>query len=312
VVGAPNKSDFGRSSGAAYVFNVNTGIQTAKLLPNDPKVDGYFGVVAISGNIALVGAEGNNAAYIFDVTTGAQTTKLVANDGSSGDSFGVAVAVSGNTAIVGARNDADLGPGSGSAYLFDIATGQQLAKLLPSDGAIGDGFGTSVAISGNIAIVGSPDNRNVGLRSGSVYVFDAATGVQMAKLVAVDGAMFDDFGVSVAVNGRTAIIGAYFDDDRGADSGSAYVFDIPTRSLLAKLHPNDAEAGDEFGNAVAVWGNTATIGAFWKTDTVQGAGAAYLFDVTNQLPEPPLSASLAAIGVAASALVQRTRRDSTA
>ncbi len=103
--------------------------------------------------------------------------------------------------------------------------GDQLAKLLADDGAAGDFFGNSVAISGATAIVGaSLDNDNEDF-SGSAYLFDVATGHQIAKLLPDDGAALDQFGWSVAISGATAIAGALWDDDHGGESGSAYLFD---------------------------------------------------------------------------------------
>ncbi len=105
---------------------------------------------------------------------GDQLFNLLANDGAVGDLFGQSVAISGATAIVGAWLDDDNGDGSGSAYLFDTTTGWQIAKLLPDDGAEGDQFGWSVAISGATAIVGATLDDDNGFDSGSAYLFDAA------------------------------------------------------------------------------------------------------------------------------------------
>ena len=103
--------------------------------------------------------------------------------------------------------------------------GDQLAKLLPDDGAQGDLFGVSVAISGAIAIVGATSDDDNGDASGSAYLFDTTTGRQIAKLLPNDGAAKDNFGRSVAISGATAIVGAPLHDDNGTDSGSAYLFD---------------------------------------------------------------------------------------
>ena len=98
-----------------------------------------------------------------------QTHKLTAVDAEASDGFGISVSISGGIAIVGAPGDNDAGTGSGSAYLFNVATGQQLHKLTADDGAAGDEFGGSVGLSGGIAIVGAP---GTGLGSGSAYVFE--------------------------------------------------------------------------------------------------------------------------------------------
>lgn len=126
--------------------------------------------------------------------------------------------------IVGAYLDDDNGSASGSAYLFDTTTGAQIAKLTASDGAIGDSFGTSVAISGSAAIVGADGNDDNGSSSGAAYLFDTTTGTQIAKLTASDGTAKDYLGISVGISGNTAIAGANFDDDSGSRSGSAYLY----------------------------------------------------------------------------------------
>ena len=106
------------------------------------------------------------------------------------------------------------------------ATWTQQAKLTASDGAEDDWFGRSVAVDGDTAVTGAPGDDDNGSVSGSAYVFTRSGGIwtQQAKLTASDGAADDAFGFSVAVDGDTAVIGAYEDDDNGTDSGSAYVF----------------------------------------------------------------------------------------
>ncbi len=126
---------------------------------------------------------------------GDQLFKLLPNDGAAYDHFGVHVAISGTTAVVGARSDDDNGTDSGSAYLFDATTGTQLAKLLPNDGAAHDLFGHSVAISGATAIVGTPgDDDNGGETSGSAYFFDAVA--ESTTTPPVDFSAFRGFYVS--------------------------------------------------------------------------------------------------------------------
>ncbi len=210
-------------------------------------------------------------------------TKITSDDASADDWFGRSVAISGNTAIVGADRDVDAGIFSGSAYLFNATTGSQLAKLTADDAAEGDFFGSSVAISGNTAIVGAvgdDDDGGGGDNSGSAYLFDLTTGNQI-KLTADDAATFDGFGVSVAISGNTAIVGAWFDDDGGSNSGSAYLFNATTGSQIAKLTATDAAAGDVFGFSVAISGNTAIVGAFRDDDGANSSGSAYLFDLTT-------------------------------
>ena len=162
--------------------------------------------------------------------------KLLASDGAADDKFGWSVAVSGDTAVVGALGN----PNRFRAYVFvKPATGwsgtlNEAANLFASDAATTTTeFGFSVAVSGDTALVGARLDDDGGSGSGSAYVFvKPALGgwvdaVEDAKLLASDGAVLDNFGVSVALDGDTAVVGAYLDDVRViTDAGSAYVFDL--------------------------------------------------------------------------------------
>ena len=269
--------------------HADLGDQLFKLLPDDGAADDRFGVsVAMSGATAIVGANGDDdngdasgSVYLFDTTTGKQIAKLLPDDGAECDFFGVSVANTGATAIVGADFDDDNGNRSGSAYLFDTTTGRQIAKLLPDDGAAGDHFGRSVGISGATAIAGAWLDDDNGRWSGSAYLFDITAGAQIAKLLPEDGAAKNHFGFSVAISGATAIVGALFDDDNGFESGSAYLFDITTGRQIAKLLPDDGAQGDSFGYSVAISGVTAIVGAYLDDDNGFSSGSAYLFDTTT-------------------------------
>jgi hypothetical protein len=156
--------------------------------------------------------------------------KLLADDGAPNDSFGFNVALSGNTAIIGAPEvDDDIrGVDVGAAYVFTRSghIWHQQAKLTADDGAAKDGFGGNVALSGDTAVIGAMFQDSRGDNSGSAYVFtrSGTTWNQQVKLTAADGAKGDAFGQSIALSGDTVVIGAPHDDDKGNDAGSVYVF----------------------------------------------------------------------------------------
>lgn len=229
LVGANQETnEKGSLAGSAYVFNALTGAQVRKLIAPDGAANDRMGfAVALSGNRALVGAsdaDGGGAAYLMDAVTGDLVAKLTASDRAAGDRFGDTVALSGNRALVGAREDDDLGSGSGSAYVFDARTGVQLRKLTAPDGAAGDLFGNSVALSGNRALVGAFLGNGAAADSGAAYLLDAVTGDLVAKLTAPDGAANDRFGTSVALSGNRVLVGASSDDDLGNGAGAAYYY----------------------------------------------------------------------------------------
>ena len=290
IVGANHDDDRGSNSGSAYVFKKVGGVwvQQAKLLASDGAAGNRFGFsVSISGGTAIVGAflrDGyRGSAYIFEKIGGVwvQQARLLASDGATYDYFGWSVSVSGDTALVGARNDDD----RGSAYIFEKVGGVwvQKAKLLASDGAAYDEFGGSVSVSGDIAIVGSMYG-DIGSNDdqGSAYIFEKVDGVwaQAAKIFAPGGATEDYFGSSVSVSGATAIVGAIFDGDNGSDSGSAYIFEKigGVWTQQAKLLASDGGEWDCFGYSVSMSGDTAMVGAAWDSDNGLESGSAYVFE----------------------------------
>ncbi len=290
--------------------------ETAHVLASDGTYDDSFGCsVALFGDTAVVGAMWHDtpsdpnypgAAYVFARTDGAwmQQAQLLAVDGDNVDLFGRSVAISGDTIVVGAFwDDTSNGINTGSAYVFVRSDGlwTQQAHLVAADGARGDEFGNSVAISGDTVLVGAPgfDSEN-GLSVGAAYVFvrSGAAWTQQAQLLATDGATSDRFGVAVALDGDTAIVGADSDDTpAGVNAGSAYVF---VRSGVhwsqqAQLKAPDGAANDNLGCSVALSGDSAVVGALGVDTPARGAdaGAAHVFvrDAGVWLPQGRLSAS---------------------
>ena len=290
IVGARHHNGI---TGAAYIYDTTSGQQLFKLSP-PTSLDIIFGSsAAISGTTAIVGAWRDahsggrpGAAYVFDTTTGQQLFRLISSDAAPDDSFGWSVAISGTTAVIGAVRDDDAGTSSGSAYVFDTTTGQQLFKLTATDAAPADRFGQSVAISGSIAIVGACNDDDSGFDSGSAYLFDLTTGEQLLKLVADDAQSGDSFGWSVAIDDNTAIVGADPDSPvslfgYASKYGSAYIFDTTTGEQLYKLSASDAAAGDAFGFSVGISDGTAVVSAWRDDDAGNASGSAYMFDLLD-------------------------------
>ncbi|MCH8344693.1 MAG: FG-GAP repeat protein [Planctomycetes bacterium] len=315
IVGAILKdiAGVGANAGSAYIYQQDFGGpdiwgEVTRLIATDAAAGDHFGTsVSISGDIAIVGSQfddhsgfGNaGSAYIFyrndpGNDQWGQVAKLTASDAAASDHFGTSVSLSGDFAIVGASLDSDNGSWVGAAYVFyrnQDGNDQwgQVAKLTASDGATFDYFGVSVSISGATAIVGAMADDDNGGVSGSAYIFVKPPSgwtnmTQTVKLTASDGAMFDLFGVSVAISLDTAIVGAY--GDTTGQSGSAYVFVEPADgwdsvpSLLhetAKLTAFDGAPGDQFGISVSISGDGATVGARFNDDDGFRSGSAYVF-----------------------------------
>jgi hypothetical protein len=158
-------------------------------------------------------------------------------------------------------------------------------RIQASDVSAGDEFGNSVDVSGNVAVVGAWMDDPRAYDSGSAYVFrwNGTAWVQEAKLFPADGANSDRFGGDVAVSAGVAVVGALYDDDRGSDSGSVYVFRHSGISWVheAKLSPTDGQAGDFFGHAVAISGNLIAASAYGDDDRGINAGAVYVWQWTG-------------------------------
>jgi hypothetical protein len=275
---------FNALNGSAYIFKRDGAIwtQQAKLAASDSALGKNFGYsVAINGDSAIIGAPGDNewtgAAYIFtrDGTTWMQQAKLIASDGITADEFGFSVALSGDTALIGASY---AGNGwSGLAYVFK-QTGTswaQEAKLSASDAAPEDQFGWSVSLSGDTAVVGSVYDEE---RTGSAYVFtrNGSTWTQQQKLTASDAEIGDAFGDAVSIDGNTTVIGAGWADTY---NGAAYIYTRSGTTWTQQAKINSSE-GNEFGTAVSISEEKIVVGArFVNTWT----GAAYIFSRTGTI-----------------------------
>lgn len=230
-----------------------------------------------------------------------EIAKLLASDGMGGERFGHAVAISGDTAIIGAHVDDDLGYQSGSAYIFrwDGNQWNEEAKLLAADGHGSDQFGYSVDIEGDLAVVGAVRGDGNEGSSGSAYIFrrNDTQWMQEAKVFATDGMIFDNFGCSVGLSGDAVVIGAEKDDVPGFDFGSAYVFRFNPDRLAwveeAKLIASDGDAEDYFGGSVTISGSVIMIGAKAGDGNIPDSGSVYAFnwDDTRWIESAKLAAA---------------------
>ncbi|HEX8249603.1 MAG TPA: FG-GAP-like repeat-containing protein [Pyrinomonadaceae bacterium] len=294
-----------RDQGAAYVFTRSgaTWTQQQQLTPsNGAAGDEFGGSVAINGETILVsatgrpvsGADNQGAVYVFTRAGGVWSEQqiLTAVDGAAGDRFGSDVAIKDGAAIVGAYFD-DIGGNvdQGSAYIFTRSGSvwTEQAKLLAADGVAGDHFGSSVALGGNTAVVGAPDNDFPGVLSdihvdaGSAYVFTGSGTMwtQQSQLSQDNvGGSFGDgarFGASVSISGETVLVGIPGADNEDGFAG-VYVRANGAWSLQAFLADDEDSSGDEFGYSVAIDGDTAVVGApYDDLGASREQGSAYVF-----------------------------------
>lgn len=304
-------------------------IQSQKITAPDRESSAAFATsISVSEPYAIIGAPneskdstGNNplqsagAAYIFERDTTGNwhpLQKLVASDRLAYDLFGCDVAISGNTAVIGAYDkpaDTATYPHSGAIYIYERDTTgnvwNEIKKIVPADTGAYDHFGYRVAISGNYIIVGSPidsedsTGNNTLTSSGSAYMIEKdSTGnwQQVQKITATDRSTADIFGAAVGISGDYAIVGAYQEDEDATGSntlssaGSAYIFKRDTAGYwhqTQKITASDRDAGDRYGIAVAIDSIYAIAGAYLEDEDefgfnqINAAGSAYIYKHNN-------------------------------
>lgn len=280
------------NSGSAYIYKYDsttkTWTQEAKLVAADRSATAFFGyTVAISGTYAVIGAVQDSAscgaAYVFERSgtgTWTQVAKLVATSRRASDRFGVSVAISGDTIVVGAHHededetDANTISAAGSAYIFardGSGSWNFDQKIVASDRDLNDEFGISVGIDADRIIVGAyrHDGDTALNEKGAAYVFAYSSGTwtQIKILQATDRYDGDEFGWSVDVSGNYFIVGApkHDYDSAGGNNllnpGAAYVFDETNSWAESKVAATDRADQDNYGQSVAIWGDMAVVGA---------------------------------------------------
>ncbi len=203
-------------------------------------------------------------------------TKLLPRGGGDRtvNQFGRAVAVSDRFILVGEAGDDTRANDAGAVYVYHATTGRFLRKLTAADGAEEDDFGSSVALSGNLALIGAPGVDDTGPDAGAAYLFDVATGRQLSKRIAPE-VTAAQFGTSVALIGRVELVGS-----PGADSsrGAVYVFSPGGSPAMRKLVATNRDDQDFFGEAISVSGRMVAVGANGDDEVEPDAGTVYVFD----------------------------------
>ena len=289
------------------------------LTASDLAESDQFGVsVAIDGDRAIVGSHKDysddpyavdaGSAYIFELSGGvwSETQKLTASERFGMARFGSSVSISGTRVVVGSPLDHGVLEDCGSAYIFDLSEeGEwiETQKLTASDPGAYNRFGESVSIDGDRVIIGCNKSSDDGSLSGSAYIFDLSdegVWVETQKLTASDAEAIDHFGNSVSIDGDRAIIGSFYNDDDGAQSGSAYIFDLSGGVWIEtqKITASDASEDNQFGACVSIFEDRAIVGAPYNGGVDGHYGAAYIFELSGDewVETQKLTASDAGLG----------------
>jgi len=312
-IGAPQEDDIETNAGAVHVFTRDQGGagawgETKRLAASDGAHGDFFGqAISLDGDTALVGAPGNSVAangggavYVFARDQGGpgnwgETAKIMPSDPHDAARFGSSVALAGDIAVIGAYRDGALGSLYGAAYVFyrgggNPATWQEIKKLAAYDAADWDGFGVSVAVSGDLVIVGADTKHEAGVEEGAAYIFGRNQGGAdnwglIKKLSAADAAPDDAFGTSVSLSGDYVLVGA-----PGVNGGpviilgAVYVFrrnlgGADAWGLMGKVTPSDAGENCQFGRSTALAGDLFAVGGPAKPNGGVHRGAVYVFRI---------------------------------
>lgn len=294
VVGAPRDDDAGTNSGSCYVFH-HTGtswVEDAKLTAADAAAQDWFGAsVSISGDYIVVGGDGdddngthNGAAHVFrrDVDGWVEQVQLVASDDALG--FGESVAIDGDYILVGAPNTE--GPNyfyEGAAYVFHRQGEAWTQQVKLTAGELSSGFGRSVALLGDRAVVGAYYAEPWAYGAAFVFERDGTNWLKRAKLSPADPVIEDLAVTSVAMDGNYIIVGAWSTEigNPCCYTGAGYVYrlDAGTWTQEAVLTPPTFSLGDYFAYSVALSGAHVVIGASRDDESGEDAGAAYAFQI---------------------------------
>jgi hypothetical protein len=313
VVSAPRDDTMGIDSGRAYAYDLSSGtpaLPMAVLSDVTPAVDDLFGMsLSLSGTIVVVGAHldddgalNSGSVYCFNlssVTPGVAFASIDNPGPASGDEFGRAVALSGSRLLVGASGDQTGANDAGSAYVFEILSGNPevpVASVNNPSPSSTDEFGDAVAISGTLVVVGSSrDDKGFG-NAGSVAVYDLGSTAPEIPALLIDNpspTLNDYFGGALAASGDLVAVSAKNDDAGASNAGTVYLYNIaaPVPGTPMRVIPNPApQTQDEFGNSLAMSGDLLVVGAP-KNNTgvgVDDAGSVYVFNLASPTPGIPV------------------------
>lgn len=312
AIGAPFDDIPAPDSGAAYAYRfdgTNWNLEARMSQPHPVAGDHFGCALSVRGDVAMVGADGRDferadsgGAFIcrFNGSEWFQDFDLGPSDHDVADHAGSAVAAGDVFGFVGAPSDNDGGEDAGSVFVWQITATQRWAehsKLTATTDGVGEEFGQSVDIDGDVAIVGANGDRDMGMDAGAAFIWERSGDiwVERQKIHAWAGAPGDHVGLRVGIDGEFAIVSAHYDDEAFLDAGAAYVFYrqgdswVPFQKLIA----SDAQKRDSFGVSVAIDGDVIVVGAEREDDGGTSAGAVYVFRLegTEWVEEAKLLAS---------------------
>lgn len=274
-------------SGSMMVHDVEANTLLASYEPLGGAEGGIGTTIDIQSGLVVAGApqdaqNGNRAgaAFLMDVDTNTILHKLIAEDGAAQDNIGEeGVAIDNGFIAVSAHKDDDHGVNSGAVYLFDVATGNQIAKLYADDAEPNGFFGISISMNDGVLAVGARSGANE--NGGRVYLIDVATQSLLWTLSIPEAE--STFGDSVSYDNGLVVVGDIGDDESGTNAGAAYLIEASSGEVIAKFLASDGDAGDGFGRTVSIDDGLVAV------SSVPSSGAVYVFSVPSDACEADLT-----------------------
>ncbi len=303
IIGSAGDDELGLYAGAAYIFeNIDdTWIEQQKLTASAGEAEDLFGhEVAIHGDIALVGVQEDMPEYAgaiyyyhYDGEEWIEQQRIQPEDIEENVYFSSSIHTDGNKAIVGAIWADGININSGAAYIYQFQDSiwVEEQRIYASDGSPADMFGCSVAVEGNLAVVGAFYYDWGSTDAGAIYIysFNGEEWIQQQRIRAPDPYYEGYFGKSVSIYDSTIIVGAQSDREAAMKAGAAYVIEHDGEEWIStyKLMAYDAQRYDYFGGSVSISGSHVLVGA-WMEDGDSTAnydsGAAYIYDLNETYP----------------------------
>jgi hypothetical protein len=316
VVGAPSEDTGMPGAGSAYVYDLAGGTPSVPVTtlhnPTPWQGDSFGTALALAGGRLVVGTPGDDtsggdagAVYLYDLDSGTPTVPAFTlnNPGPRPQALGLSVAISGTKVAAGAPYDAFV-PSTptrgGAAYVFDVSSGTPgtpVAMLYDPEAADGNAFGSAMAVSGSLLVVGAPAVTNADrINSGAAYVYDLSNGTPTVPAFVLENpdpsGDYSSFGKAVAIFGSRVVIGTPLASLGATNSGAAYVYDLssgtPTMPLFTLINPNPSVQSG-FGAAVGISGTQVVVGVPSDDTGATNAGIAYVYEIGGGTPTVPVA-----------------------
>ena len=288
LIGAPDGND---GAGLAYLIDATTGELLHTLSKPSAAAGDHFGmaVAFVGGRLAVAAPEDDiagtdaGAVYLFDAADGQLLRTMISPLPSPGDRFGASlgagvIGIGGGNILVGATHEDTGADNAGSAYLFDGTTGDLLRTFRNPTPAADDLFGSDVVASDLGVMVAARLDDTAANNAGAVYLFNMDSGNLSHTFFSPAPRVDDQFGSALALQGSDLLIGVPLDDTAALDGGAVYRFDAEESGLLKTYTSAAPGVGNQFGVAIAPWGDDVLVGAWHATVGTERTGTAQLLD----------------------------------